>query len=143
MSVFTSMQISSSALSAQNIRLNSISSNLANIHSSQTPQGGPYKEKSVVFMTKNSDFEQFFQSNFNNQLQGVRVDRIVESNAPPKKIYDPDHPNAGKDGFVKMPNINLLEEVTDMTAAVKAYEANVTSIKSAQRMAMKALQIGS
>lgn len=143
MSVFQSMQISSSALQAQSTRLNTISSNLANINSTSTPEGGPYREKSVIFRTKNPQFDQQLRSSLQNPNQGVRVERIVESRDPPKEVYNPSHPQANEEGYVLKPDINLVEEMTDMQAAVRSYEANVTSIKSAQRMARQALQIGS
>jgi len=143
MSVFQSMQISSSALQAQSTRLNTISSNLANINSTSTPEGGPYREKSVIFRTRNPQFDQQLQSSLQNANQGVRVERIVESQDPPREVYNPSHPQANENGYVQKPDINLVEEMTDMQTAVRSYEANVTSIKSAQRMARQALQISS
>ena len=143
MSLFQSMQVSSTALVAQSTRLNTVSSNLANINSTSTPGGGPYREKSVVFRSENQQFDQQLQSNMKNPNQGVMVERIVESRDPPKEVYEPSHPQANEDGYVQKPDINLVEEMTDMQSAVRSYEANVTSIKSAQRMARQALQIGS
>ena len=143
MSVFQSMQVSSSALRAQSTRLNTISSNLANINSTSTPEGGPYREKSVIFRSTNSQFDQHLRTSLKDPNQGVRVERIVESHDPPKEVYNPSHPQANEEGYVQKPDINLVEEMTDMQAAVRSYEANVTSIKSAQRMARQALQIGS
>ncbi len=143
MSVFQSMQISSSALQAQSTRLNTISSNLANINSTSTPEGGPYREKSVIFRTRNPEFDQQLQSSMKNPNQGVRVERITESQDPPKEVYNPSHPQANEEGYVQKPDINMVEEMTDMQAAVRSYEANVNSIKAGQRMARQALQIGS
>lgn len=143
MSLFQSMQVSSTALQAQSTRLNTVSSNLANINSTSTPEGGPYREKSVVFRTENQHFDQQLQSSMKNPNQGVMVERIVESRDPPKEVYKPSHPQADEEGYVQKPDINLVEEMTDMQSAVRSYEANVTSIKSAQRMARQALQIGS
>ena len=143
MSVFQSMQISSTALKAQSTRLNTISSNLANINSTSTPEGGPYREKSVVFRTREMRFDQELRSSLKNSDQGVRVERIVESRDQPRKVYNPSHPEANENGYVLKPDINLVEEMTDMQSAVRSYEANVTSIKSAQRMARQALQISS
>lgn len=139
MNILSSFDISASALSAQTIRLNTISSNLANINTTNTPEGGPYRKKSVIFRST-PIFEGELQRY--KGMQGVQVDRIIESSEDPKMVYDPAHPDAGKDGYVQMPNINRIEEMTDMMMAAKAYEANVTCIKSAQRMAMKALEIG-
>jgi len=143
MSFFQSMQVSSTALQAQSTRLNTISSNLANINSTNTPGGGPYREKSVVFRSESQHFDQQLQSNMKDPNQGVRVQRIVESRDPPKEVYNPSHPQANEEGYVQKPDINMVEEMTDMQAAVRSYEANVNSIKAAQRMARQALQIGS
>jgi len=75
-------------------------------------------------------------------LKGVEVTKIVEDQSPPRKVYNPAHPDAQEDGYVEMPNINVLEEMVDMMSATRSYQANVTAIKMAKRMAMKALEIG-
>jgi len=142
MDIFQVMEIGSSALKAQTIRMNVISSNLANMETTQTPEGGPYKKKSVVFTSSRPDFRQELEHSLQNDAQGVRVDRIMSDPGQGKKVYDPSHPDAGPDGYVEKPNINLAEEMTDMMKAKGSYEANVVSIKSAQRMALKALEIG-
>jgi flagellar basal-body rod protein FlgC len=139
MNILSTMNIGSSALSAQSTRLNAISSNLANVNTSETPEGGPYRKKSVVFRSAPA-FEDELTTR--SEIQGVRVERIVSDDSDPKRVYDPSHPDAGENGYVEMPNINVVEEMTDMMTAARAYEANVTSIKSSQRMAMKALEIG-
>ena len=77
-----------------------------------------------------------------NAAQGVRVTKILEDNSPAKKVYNPSHPDANEDGYVEMPNISVLKEMVDMMSATRAYQANVTTIKSAKRMALKALEIG-
>ncbi len=142
MNILESMHISATALKAETTRLNTISSNLANIETTRTPEGGPYRKKSVVFRSLPMNFEQEFDQSLNNQLHGVKVTEIVNSPEPLRKEYDPSHPDAGPEGFVEKPNINLLEEVSDMKSAVHAYELNVTAIKTSQRMASKALEIG-
>lgn len=142
MDLFNSMEISSSALKAQRLRLNTISSNIANIETTRTPEGGPYKKREVVFRSTDSIFAQKLEHHLRGTLQGVEVAEIRNSSAPPKLIYDPSHPDAGADGVVLMPGINLFEEMADMMTATRAYEANVTSIKAAKRMALKALEIG-
>jgi flagellar basal-body rod protein FlgC len=138
MDIFTSMDVSASALKAQRIRLNTISSNLANVETTSTPEGGPYKKKSVYFQAKPVSF----QEELGNSIQGVEVTKIVEDTSEPKKLYDPSHPDAGEDGYVEMPNISTLKEMVDMMSATRSYEANTTVIKSAKRMALKALEIG-
>jgi len=142
MDVFNSLKISASALKAQQIRLNTISSNLANIETTRTPEGGPYRKREVVFQTAPTSFENKLGQSMEKYAQGVEVSEIRPSDKPPRVVYDPSHPDADKDGNVALPNINLLEEIADMTSASRAYDANVTAIKSAKRMALKALEIG-
>lgn len=143
MDIFQTMRISSSALKAQQIRLNAISSNLANIETTRTPEGGPYKRKSVIFRSTNMpNFDQHLSQSIGATAKGVEVAEIVSDKTKPRTIYDPNHPDAGPDGHVAMPNITLLEEIADMMSATSTYDANVTVIKSAKRMALKALEIG-
>lgn len=138
MDIFTTFDVSASALKAQRIRLNTISSNLANVETTSTPEGGPYKKKSVYFQTKPVSFKEQLDSS----IQGVEVAKIIEDSEEPKRIYDPSHPDAGEDGYVEMPNISVIKEMVDMMSATRSYEANTTVIKSAKRMALKALEIG-
>lgn len=144
MDLFTTFDIAASGLRAQTTRLNTISSNLANAETTSTPEGGPYKKKSVVFQTENLPFEQHFAASLQarGQAQGVKVARVIEDAAPPQRVYDPTHPDAKEDGYVEMPNISVIKEMVDMMSATRSYEANTTTIKSAKRMAMKALEIG-
>jgi len=142
MDIFDSFKISSSALKAQSTRLNTISSNLANIETTSTPEGGPYKKKSVYFQSKPLSFKDQLNSNMQKATQGVEVIKIVEDEEPPRQVYDPSHPDADENGYVSMPNVNLMEEMVDMMSATRSYQANVTSIKMAKRMALKALEIG-
>lgn len=143
MDVFSSFDIASSALKAQRIRLDTISSNLANIETTRTPQGGPYRRKMVVFETQQSGFDQQLNSAMQQtQAQGVRVSRIAVDQDEPRMMFEPGHPDADDNGYVAKPNINVLEETADMMMATRAYEANITSIKASKRMALKALEIG-
>ncbi len=138
MDLFTTFDISASALKAQRTRLNTISSNMANVETTSTPEGGPYKKKSVIFQTKPVPFKEELDAS----IKGVEVTKIVADESEPRKIYDPSHPDADDDGYVAMPNISILKEMTDMMSATRSYEANTTVIKSAKRMALKALEIG-
>ncbi len=138
MDIFTTFDVSASALKAQRIRLNTISSNMANVETTSTPEGGPYKKKSVYFQTQPISFKEQLDSSIN----GVEVTKIVTDKSEPRKVYDPSHPDAAEDGYVSMPNVSILKEMTDMMSATRAYEANTTVIKSAKRMALKALEIG-
>ncbi len=142
MDIFNTFQISSSALKANTIRLNTISSNLANVETTSTPEGGAYRKKYVYFESQPLSFQKQLENNMKNSAQGVAVTKILEDDTPPRKIYDPTHPDAQDDGYVEMPNISVLEEMVDMMSATRAYQANVTTIKSAKRMALKALEIG-
>ncbi len=142
MDILNAMNISSSALKAQSIRLNVISSNLANMDTTRTPEGGPYKKKSVLFTTTKPDFAKDLDNSRLKWIEGVKVEQIVTSPLDAKKVYDPGHPDADEDGFVEKPNISLVEEITDMMKVKGSYEANVNAIKAAQRMALKTLEIG-
>ncbi|WP_303722304.1 flagellar basal body rod protein FlgC [Malonomonas rubra] len=142
MDIFTSMEISVSALKAQRVRLNTISSNLANIETTRTRDGGPYRKREVVFQSSRQGFADTLESRLRDATQGVQVTRIQASNEPPKMVYEPGHPEADEQGMVAMPNVNLVEETADMMSASRAYEANATVIKEAKRMALKALSIG-
>lgn len=144
MNFFDALHISSSGLSAQRLRMNLISSNLANVNTTRTSEGGPYRKKEAVFAA--SQQEQGFQNILDSQLKGktseVKVLGVVESSAPFQLKYDPAHPDADKKGFVKMPNVNLVEEMVNMISATRSYEANVAAVSAAKKMALKALEIG-
>ena len=101
-------------------------------------------KKSVVFQTEKLPFKQHLDSSLQSQaqVQGVKVAKITEDTSPPQRIYDPSHPDAKEDGYVELPNISTFKEMVDMMSATRSYEANTTTIKSAKRMAMKALEIG-
>ena len=142
MDIFTTMKISASALKAQRIRMNAISSNLANIETTRTPDGGPYRKREVVFKSSQQDFADTLDTRMRDAVQGVEVSHVQASRLPPRMVYDPSHPDADENGQVAMPNISLVEETADMMSASRAYEANVTVVKSAKRMALKALEIG-
>ncbi len=136
MNSFGVLKISASALDAQRTRMNLIASNMANVHSTETQEGGPYKRKDVTFVTMP------FASNQLEELEGVKVAEIVEDMKPPLMIYDPGHPDANGEGFLSMPNINVIEEMVNMMMAVRAYEANVTVFNLSKGMFIKTLEIG-
>ncbi len=142
MDIFSTMKISASALKAQRIRMNAISSNLANLETTRTPDGGPYRKREVVFQSTQQGFSDALDSRMRDAAQGVTVSQVQASDKPPRMVYDPSHPDADDQGQVAMPNISLVEETADMMSASRAYEANVTVVKSAKRMALKALEIG-
>lgn len=144
MSFFKSMNISSSGLAAQRLRMNTLSANLANAQTTRTPEGGPYKRRDVVFSATptGSAFEDFLDGTQNTQLSKVQVVGIHEDQRAPKRVLDPGNPDADKDGYVSMPNIEVMTEMVNMITATRAYEANATALNDAKQMALKSLEIG-
>ena len=144
MNFFDALRVSSSGLSAQRIRMNLAANNLANINTTKTAEGGPYRRKDVVFASQplEKTFGDTLESQMTGELSEVRVVGIIEDPRPLHTIHDPQHPDADKDGYVKTPNINLMEEMVNMISATRSYEANVTAIKASKDMALKALEIG-
>lgn len=143
MDFFSSMNVSSSALSAERSRMNLISSNLANASTTRTPEGGPYKRKDAVFAAAPLDgqFQRAMDSASGKQVRQVKVSQIIEDQNAPRMQYDPSHPDADPQGYVAMPNVNVIEEMADMLSASRAYEANVTAVQAAKSMALKTLEI--
>ncbi len=152
MDLFRSMQISASALAVQRIRMNIIASNLANINTTKTPQGGPYRRKDVSIrpvgvaeMGGNAGSfrsESSFSSQLDQHLKGVEVTRVIEDQSPPRLVYKPTHPDADAKGYVAMPNINMITEMVSMMNAQRSYEASVTAVKAAKAMITKSMSIG-
>ena len=143
MDIFSSMNISASALSAERTRMNLISSNLANANATRTPEGGPYKRKDAVFAATplESRFARALDGAAGKELRQVEVQRIIEDQSPPRMQYEPGHPDANAQGYVAMPNVNVIEEMADMISATRTYEANVTAVQAAKSMALKTLEI--
>jgi len=135
MDSFGVFNVSASALSAQRQRMNVIASNLANAHSTRTAEGGPYRRQDVVFTTEPVTAGEA-------GLDGVKVDSIVRDDSPFTTVYDPGHPDANQDGFVAMPNVNVIEEMVNMMMASRAYEASVTSFNLSKTMFLKTLELG-
>jgi len=129
-------KVSASALEAQRVRMNTIASNMANAHTTRTAEGGPYVRKDVVFAATpvNSDFAE--------KLEGVKISEVVQDNKPPLTVYDPGHADADENGYVSMPDINVIEEMVNMMMALRAYEANVRAFNMSKGMYQKALELG-
>ena len=146
MGYFGALDIGASALTAQRLRMDTISQNIANVNTTRTENGTPYRRKSVIFEEKaqGASFSDYLSASSKERLVGggVRVARIVEDSTPFKKVYDPGNPDADAEGYVEMPNVDIVTEMVNMISATRAYEANVTSINTAKTMAMKALEIG-
>lgn len=144
MDLFTAMNTSSSGLTAERTRMNLISSNLANANTTRTEEGGPYKRKDAVFTATPAadDFGKVLAGAKAGQVRQVTVTEIVEDKTAPRMQYDPAHPDANPQGYVAMPNVNVVEEMADMINATRAYEANVMAAQAAKNMALKTLEIG-
>jgi flagellar basal-body rod protein FlgC len=140
MNFLVCLETSASGLYAQRKRMDIIASNLANIETTRTENGGPYRRKMVVMSTKppNQDFGDIL----NSAVQGVQIEDVVEDQTPFKKVYNPSHPDANDEGYLLKPNIDLVVETTNMMMAKRAFEANIAAIKATRKMAIKALEIG-
>lgn len=146
MSFFKAMDISSSGLAAQRIRMNVLSANLANAQSTRGEDGGPYKRRDVVFSAQPTGnmFEDYLHetSGTGTELRKVQVVDIHKDTNAPRRVYDPQHPDADAQGYVEMPNIQVMTEMVNMIAATRAFEADSTVLNDSKAMALKALEIG-
>jgi flagellar basal-body rod protein FlgC len=138
MNLIAGIDITAGALNAQKTRLDIVAQNIANAQTTRTPNGGAYQRQIVSFET-----ELVRRAGGSGPgLQSVRVGTITSDRAPGQQIYNPQHPDAGPDGLVTMPNVNISYEMVDLITASRAYEANLSVVKNARQMAMKALEIG-
>ena len=142
MDFFTSMKISASGLAVQRARMNVAASNLANVSTTRTEDGGPYQRKDLVVRSVAATPSAGPGSTFANAMSGVEIAEIREDGAPPRLEFDPGHPDADLNGYVAYPNVNLLEEMVDMITASRAYEAGITALNGAVSMAERATGIG-
>ena len=145
MSFLSSFDISASGLTAERQRLDIASENIANSNTTRTESGGPYRREMVVLQEVPSTS---FRSKFNSLLNrtaskgGVRVTEIVEDQRDLQPVYNPDHPDANEEGYVMMPNVDLVKETVDGMSATRAYEANITAFNAMKLMAQRAIDIG-
>ena len=139
MGYLDSLNITGSALTAERFRSDVILQNLANQNTTRTEDGGPYRRKQVVQLTFKQELGRAVTK---ADKGGVIAEAVVDSDNPLVPVYDPDHPDADEDGYVMMPNVNSAEEMVDLMAATRAYEANLTALNVAKSMALKALEIG-
>ncbi|WP_425516300.1 flagellar basal body rod protein FlgC [Caldifermentibacillus hisashii] len=146
--MFSGLNITSSALTAQRLRMDVISSNVANVDSTRAEYVNgnwvPYRRKMVVLEPKGEQFSTLLNQAMNKDTvaSGVKVSRIVEDETPYKLVYNPDHPDANENGYVQMPNVDPLREMVDLISATRSYEANVTVFNASKSMLVKALDIG-
>lgn len=143
MSVFGALDISASGMTAQQLRTDIISQNIANVNTTRDANGKPYKRKTVLFEEKSYPTfdESLSMATGHHTGKGVKVTQIVEDQSEGNLVYDPSHPDADADGYVRYPNVNTVTEMTNLIDATRAYEANVTVLNSTKAMALKALDI--
>lgn len=144
MDFITGMRVTSSGMSANRMRLNSIASNIANVNTTRTPEGGPYRRKDVVFEAVQDarNFGEILTKPEDVATQRVQVaDVLVDTDAPLMK-HEPNHPEANEQGYVAYPNIDIMTEMTNMIQATRAYEANVSAMSAVKDMAITSLEIG-
>jgi flagellar basal-body rod protein FlgC len=160
-SIFSAIDLSATGLMAQRNRMNAIAQNIANSETTRTPEGGPYKRQITVLseLGRSNEFKTLFTGE-KMKLMATQGDHLaptyhhrdqellkgvsaaqVQDQSPPRLVYNPDHPDANDEGYVEMPNVNIVTEMVDMIAASRAYEANVTVINAAKGMAQRALEI--
>jgi len=150
MSFFDSFRVSATGMTAQRLRMDTISQNIANVNTTRTDSGGPYRRKTVVFeeITNGRDFRRHLDQYLDDYRSttstagGVKASKIIEDQSPFIDIYDPSHPDANEAGYVKMPNVNAVEEMTNLISANRSYEANITAFNATKGMASRALEIG-
>lgn len=144
MSFMNGMNVSASGMTAQRLRLDIISQNIANVNTTRDENGNTYRRKTVVFAEKDiSPFGTVLMKTAGSVGNGVKVTEISEDTASElRKVYDPSHPDADEDGYVTYPNVNVVQEMTDMISATRSYEANVTAFNATKSMALKGLEVG-
>ncbi|UHA59295.1 flagellar basal body rod protein FlgC [Metabacillus litoralis] len=150
MSIFHSINTSGSALTTQRVRMDVISSNMANMDTTRGEfidgEWQPYRRKMVVTQPQGNSFSSFLNkamgSGSSAKADGVKVTEIVEDDTPFELVYDPEHPDANDEGYVAMPNVDPLKEMVDLISSTRSYEANVTAMNASKGMLMKALEIG-
>lgn len=148
MAFLSSLDISGSALTAERLRMDVISENMANASTTRTEAGGPYRRKMVVFQsaeTPQNTFRDMMEKRMNGAGQvggGVKVTQIVEDPSELTPVYDPTNPDANAQGYVMMPNVDPIKETLDMMSATRSYDANLTAFNALKQMAAKALEMG-
>ncbi|MBC2736860.1 MAG: flagellar basal body rod protein FlgC [Desulfobacteraceae bacterium] len=145
MGFLDALQASASGLSAQRVRMRLIANNLANMHTTRTPEGGPYQRREPIFAAESPDnatFHDMLKAQQEGGVVEVRTVDIIKDGRDPIRKYEPDHPDADETGFISLPNISVTEEMVNLVSASRSYEANVAAVKATKNMVMKALEIG-
>jgi flagellar basal-body rod protein FlgC len=138
--MFNAIDVISKALSATRLRVNTLASNIANAETTRTDEGGPYKRKDVVQVSR-PEASPFATEMDKASLASPSVLAVVEDQSDPRKVYQPGHPDADKEGYVAYPNINVVSTMTDMMSASRLYQANVTALETARDISAEALRI--
>ena len=141
MSIFNSMQINASGLTLERLKLDTISTNIANINTTRTEEGGPYKRKEVVFEENLVDEKNRLTGRMVKKSLGVKVVSVLDDAENLKMIYDPNHPDADERGYVMMPNVDMADEMIALLKTQRSYEANVTALNTSKSILKKALEI--
>ena len=144
MDFLTSMKISSSGLNVQRKLMETTSSNLANIETTRTPEGGPYRRKEVVVsaMPLEDDFNEVLKSELGENVLKTMITEIIEDQNEPRLTFKPNHPDANEAGYVAMPNVDLMTEMVNLVTSTRGFEANVTAMNAAKSMAQRAIELG-
>ncbi len=145
MGFLDALHASASGLSAQRVRMRLIANNLANMHTTRTPEGGPYQRREPIFAAESPDnatFHDMLKAQQEGGVVEVRTVDIIKDGRDPIRKYEPDHPDADEKGFISLPNISVTEEMVNLVSASRSYEANVAAVKATKNMVMKALEIG-
>ena len=146
MDLFKIFSVSGSGMAAQRSRMTVVAGNLANSETTRTPDGGPYRRRDILFQSVAVDGEFSAQldglSQPSGAAQGVEVAGVRQSGRPPRKIFDPNHPDANGEGYVSLPDINVIEEMVDMLSAVRSYEANLATYNTTKSLIRKLLDMG-
>ena len=145
MSIFSTLEISGSALAAERQRAEIVAANMANAETTHTPGGGPYRRKEVVFASSgNMPFRMMlagFHEGIGHPMPAVRVQRVIDDATPPLKRYEPGHPDADSDGFVSYPAINPVQEMVDLMGAVRSYQLNASAVAASKQMIQQAMDL--
>ncbi len=142
MNLISGIDVTAGALNAQKTRLDIVAQNIANAQTTRGANGLPYQRQIVTFETELLKRTGESTSDGTSGLRSVHVGQITTDNTPGQRVYDPQHPDAGEDGMVNMPNVNMAYEMVDLITASRSYEANLSVVKNARQMASKALEIG-
>ena len=153
MGYMDTLAISASGMTAERLRMDVVANNLANVNTTRTPDGGPFRRQQVTFTPAGTSFGETLahlsdadsdggEDGGGDRAGGVQVSGIVPDSRPFKRVYEPGHPDADKQGYVSLPNVDTVTEMVDMMSATRAYEANVSAVGAVKSMAMKALEIG-